>query len=281
MINFFKIEINSNRIFGLDALRAFAILFVIYQHAGNYLPTQIKSFYNVFNIDGVSIFFVLSGFLIGRILIQLIKEHRFSKKVLFQFWRNRWLRTLPLYFLTLFVLIILNLCFNSDFSIKSIQNYIIFSQNLNLPHPAFFPEAWSLSIEEWFYFIVPVFLFIFINFFKLNTKKSFLIIILSLIILITFYRFYRFNTYQISNFNDWDLYLRKQVFTRLDSIMFGVLGAYFQFYYLKKWLKYKKTFLWIGVSLLVITKILGFLELKPINGLYNCVFSFTVFSVAI
>jgi len=67
-MRFFKIEIDSSRIFGLDVLRALAILFVIFQHAGNYLPEVLKQNYNVFIFDGVSIFFVLSGFLIGKIL---------------------------------------------------------------------------------------------------------------------------------------------------------------------------------------------------------------------
>lgn len=66
MIKLFKIEIDSNRIFGLDILRAFAILFVIYKHAANYVPSSVKSIYTIFSLDGVSIFFVLSGFLIGK-----------------------------------------------------------------------------------------------------------------------------------------------------------------------------------------------------------------------
>ena len=82
MIKLFKIEIDSNRIFGLDILRAFAILFVIHMHAANYVPASVKSIYTIFSLDGVSIFFVLSGFLIGKILIQLCNATKFDSKTL-------------------------------------------------------------------------------------------------------------------------------------------------------------------------------------------------------
>jgi peptidoglycan/LPS O-acetylase OafA/YrhL len=281
MIKLFKIEIDSNRVFGLDVLRAFAILFVICQHAGNYLSTSIKPIYNTFILDGVSIFFVLSGFLIGRILIQLSDKSNFNSKTLFNFWKRRWLRTLPNYFLVLFVLIILNYSFNPSFSIYSIKKYFVFSQNLNSTHPWFFPEAWSLSIEEWFYVIIPICLFIGIKILKLSSEKSLLVIALSIIILVTLFRFYKYVNLQIETFGDWDLHIRKQVFTRLDSIMYGILGAYFQYYHFNKWVKHKYLFLWIGLVLLVIIKALGFLDLKPVNGIYNCVFSFSLFSLAI
>jgi len=34
--------------------------------------------------------------------------------------------------------------------------YVIFTQNLAWPMPAFFVESWSLSVEEWFYVILPL-----------------------------------------------------------------------------------------------------------------------------
>ena len=281
MIKFLKIDIDSKRIFGLDILRAFAILFVIYQHAGNYVPTKLKATYNLFVLDGVSIFFVLSGFLIGRILIQLIEQPSFNTKSLFKFWKRRWLRTLPNYFLILLLLIVLNLIFTDGFTLSSVKNYFIFSQNLNLPHPSFFPEAWSLSIEEWFYFITPIGLFILIKRLKLNAKQSILILTISIVIVAMLIRYYKFTAYNITSHGDWDLLLRKQVVTRLDSIIFGVIGAYFQYYYLKHWIKHKHLFFTIGIALLALTKVLGFLDLKPVNGMYNCVFSFSVFAAAI
>ena len=58
-----------------------------------------------------------------------------------------------------FILLILILCqFLIAKDIGQVNfRYFIFSQNLYQPHPLFFPEAWSLSIEEWFYLTFPNF----------------------------------------------------------------------------------------------------------------------------
>lgn len=57
------------RIFGLDILRAFAIVLVVMGHGKFILKdTALEGFPFFRMIDGVDIFFVLSGFLIGGIL---------------------------------------------------------------------------------------------------------------------------------------------------------------------------------------------------------------------
>ena len=58
-------------------------------------PTLAK-----YGTDGVTIFFVLSGFLIGRILIRTFGAGA-SVSSLTTFWVRRWFRTLPAYFVTL------------------------------------------------------------------------------------------------------------------------------------------------------------------------------------
>ncbi|MBC2843629.1 acyltransferase family protein [Winogradskyella flava] len=281
IIRFFKIEIDSTRLFGLDILRALAILFVIYQHAGNYLPIVLKEKYNVFVFDGVSIFFVLSGFLIGRILIQLYSKPNFKTKDLLVFWNRRWLRTLPNYFLALCLLILLNFAFNPSFTIRSITKYLFFLQNFNSPHPSFFPESWSLSVEEWFYFIIPIGLLFLTKGLKLNTRKSVLLIVFTLIIFTTLFRYYKFATHEISSLGDWDLLFRKQVLTRLDSIMYGVLGSYFFYYHSKNWFKHRLKLFWVGLLLILSAKILSIFNLKPTLGVYNFVFSFSVFAIGV
>ncbi|KNB60135.1 acyltransferase family protein [Chryseobacterium sp. Hurlbut01] len=114
MTNFFKIEIQQNRIFGLDILRAAAILFVMITHTNNFMLRDIY-FYAKMIYDGVGIFFVLSGFLIGRILIIQLEEHQCNMKNLLHFWMKRWSRTLPNYFLFLFLLIIIEYINQSKF----------------------------------------------------------------------------------------------------------------------------------------------------------------------
>jgi len=277
--NIFKIELDPNRIFGLDILRAFAILFVVIGHGKHLISPKFIKFNQLFVFDGVSIFFVLSGFLIGGILIRSIDGNTFDKKLLFNFWKRRWYRTLPTYFLILTLLTVLNYLFIDNFSLLTTFKFYTFSQNLFYDSPiGFFTEAWSLSVEEWFYLTTPLLIIFFIRIFKINAKKSVLVSALVLIFLVTLFRYYRYLVLPIDTIYQWGYSFRGQVITRLDSLMFGVLGAYLK-YYNSNWLKYKKTFLLIGLILLVLSKYI-IKEMTDFNGLYNSVFSFTTFSIA-
>ena len=280
MKNFLKIHFNTRRIFGLDILRALAILFVVGRHSSYLLPKPLYEFVNYFIFDGVSIFFVLSGYLIGGILIRVLEKHETDKNLLLGFWKRRWFRTLPNYFLILSTLCLLHFLFTDGFAFRSIASYFIFSQNLFSDHPLwFFSEAWSLSIEEWFYLITPVLLFFLVKFLKLTPRHSILITACVLILLVTGLRHIRYETLSIQTIDEWDLIFRKQVISRLDSLMFGVIGAYFSFYHASKWVKHKIIFLITGILLFVFSKFISD-RLFPELGLYNCVFSFTTISLA-
>ena len=91
----------SGRIFGLDLMRAIAILIVMYMHSMFVLPVSVQRIFNLPlpAMDGVSVFFVLSGFLIGGILLRILEEQNFGPREIFQFWIRRWFRTLPNYVL--------------------------------------------------------------------------------------------------------------------------------------------------------------------------------------
>ena len=142
MTHIFKINIDSDRVYGLDILRAIAIMFVAIGHGSNLLPKKFATIIDSFVFDGVSIFFVLSGFLIGRILISKITKEGINFKILMTFWKRRWFRTLPNYFLILILLCVLNLSFNPEFDFRKIYKFFFFSQNITESHPAwFFPEA--------------------------------------------------------------------------------------------------------------------------------------------
>src|SRR3954452_6127505 len=83
------------RVYGLDILRAMAILLVVFGHSAVYFGYDAYHWPRLG--DGVSLFFVLSGYLIGRILFKTI-EKGFDFKDLVGFWFRRWMRTLPVYF---------------------------------------------------------------------------------------------------------------------------------------------------------------------------------------
>ena len=219
MKNLLKLKIDSNRTYGLDILRAFAILFVLIGHSNMYLPESIIKFGYFLEFPGVAIFFVLSGFLIGKILIKTFISNRLTLNTILNFWVRRWFRTLPNYFFILLILTLINYYYYSSFNLYIVKKYIIFSQNLFQTHPLFFTEAWSLSIEEWFYFLIPIILFISIRVFNNTLKKTIIIVSFGIIIIVTIFRIYKFYDINIDTFLDWDLNFRKQIFTRFDSIM--------------------------------------------------------------
>ncbi|WP_336515895.1 acyltransferase [Pollutibacter soli] len=283
MKKIFQIELDRSRKFGLDILRCIAILCVVIEHGGNFIPEKYRHYNEFLYFDGVSIFFVLSGFLIGGILIKLLQKNPVvDSKFLLDFWIRRWFRTIPAYFLVLFILIVLQVLFHRtshfDSPVAIIYKWFIFSQNLVTPHPWFFPEAWSLCVEEWFYLLIPVIICLLIIFLKIKSRYSVLVTALFILVSITLFRYFRFQEITVANYEEWDIMFRKQVFTRLDSLMYGVIGAYISFYFNPFWKKYKRPMLFVGLILFLGAKYLLPLYTE-VNGLYNCVFSFSVVSL--
>src|SRR5437868_4314520 len=88
---------------GLDLMRALAITLVLLHHF--LLPVLRHASWVVpffgWGFIGVDIFFALSGFLIGRILLKLDSTVARRPRELLRFWARRWLRTLPIYYVIL------------------------------------------------------------------------------------------------------------------------------------------------------------------------------------
>src|SRR3984893_13519432 len=97
------------RIPELDGLRGFAILLVVSIHyfydPGANLPKSLHYLQSLFALGwtGVDLFFVLSGFLIGGILLEVRTSSNYFKT----FYIRRFFRIVPLYYLWLFCLIAL------------------------------------------------------------------------------------------------------------------------------------------------------------------------------
>jgi len=227
----------ESRIFGLDALRAAAILLVVVSHVLGINTTMHQSRAVAFcGIMGVELFFVLSGFLIGGIIIRLMHANRFNTyKDLFHFWLNRWFRTLPLYYFFFFLYCFFHGHFFSQ--IHQHASYLVFMQNLAWNMPVdFFGQSWSLSIEEWFYLAFPLFLFGLYAVLRLPMRSSvliaaFLFMAASLVL--------RIIHSPENSFLDFDQTIRKWVVFRFDALMLGVLMAY---------IKYEKPRLWHTLS---------------------------------
>lgn len=250
---------NTNeRIFGLDLLRALAIFFVVYGHSLHLLPDNAaKQFLSTLVLDGVSIFFVLSGFLIGRILLRTLTHESLDSRIILNFWARRWWRTLPSYYLVLTVLILLNLVLNDNTPPipENISGYFLFLQNLAWPHPHFFGEAWSLAVEEWFYLCLPAPLFLARRFFRVRIGTLTMSCVAIVVIFSVGYRAYLASTIGFNDQEAWSYGLRMQVITRMDSLMLGVLGAYISLFHENRWIKLSNVYLIIaGISLLILDK---------------------------
>jgi peptidoglycan/LPS O-acetylase OafA/YrhL len=270
-------EMSRERVYGLDMLRAYAIILTLIGHAGLLMPVRfqiIQYRYFIF-MDAVNLFFVLSGFLIGRILINAFKTEHLNFKALMHFWSRRWLRTLPAYFFVLSMLALLHQVHSKRMLLK----FGLFIQNFNTPQPEWFTEAWTLSIEEWFYLLTPLCVFIAIKAFRMPTYKAFLVIACAFIIAFPLYRLYKF--YQVAPFDGhrpWEFLFRMQVTTRLDSIMYGVVAACIYCYYRNTWNRYKNISLITGITIIWITRTLdySFIEQEGIySNFYSSVFTFS------
>jgi peptidoglycan/LPS O-acetylase OafA/YrhL len=247
LFNFFKIENANSRVFGLDLLRFFAIFFVLLGHSKIFMPDNRKGFVNSILLDGVAIFFVLSGFLIGGILIKILENKKANFQNLLHFWKRRWLRTVPAYFTVLTVVVLFTWFFKPDKLNDQFYLYYVFMQNMWTPQPSFYSEAWSLSIEEWFYLLIPSFLFLGIAVSKWKPKYWLIIVIVLVVCLSIANRAYIFHHAVFTS--PWDAYSKAmaRIFTRLDALMCGVLGAFLAAYFPKIWNFAKIPLMLIGI----------------------------------
>jgi len=226
-------ENKSTRIYGLDLMRAFAIIMVLVSHAAYIFPEHnnaLSGLLQLIGFQGVEVFFVLSGFLIGGILLKIINSTNFSISDITYFWIRRWFRTLPLYFLILLVNI--GIAYYIGYTMPdNLWVYFVFLQNFASEHVSFFPESWSLSVEEHAYILAPIVLFIG-NMFLKNKQKAFLwsTIILILIFTLTKLTYYIAHKDSPTSLIFWNLNLKALVIYRLDAIYYGFVLAYIYFY---------------------------------------------------
>lgn len=204
----------------LDVCRACAILLVLLSHGRIFLTpafpeAQLLKFGGFL---GVELFFVLSGFLIGRILFEKMNNANSATSWVMGFWGRRWMRTYPSYVLFVILNILIITTIRPDI-FPNLFSFLTFTQSLLTPHPSFFGEAWSLAVEEVFYFVTPVLLSLLYIITK-NKKFSIAVTILLLISIPLALRIHA-SIFTSMTFNE----IRSTALYRVDSIMIGVISV--------------------------------------------------------
>jgi len=212
--------------FGLDLVRSAAIAMVLIAHGLTFVPRALAAtgldftgLLYVFGVLGVELFFCLSGYLIGGILLDM-RDDGMAGRELGVFLVRRWMRTLPLYF-TVLILLLLVPGLDSG-SPPRVWTYFIMSQNLFAPMPGWFAQSWSLTIEEWSYVILPLLAFAARRRVRNPVVTAALVLCAAGIAL----RFAVASQDISWTLSTWDDLVRKTAFARLDAIGYGVLTAH-------------------------------------------------------
>jgi peptidoglycan/LPS O-acetylase OafA/YrhL len=147
----------------IDGLRAVAVLFVVAYHA---FPSVLPG-----GFIGVDVFFVISGFLISQVLFNSIENKTFSFAA---FYKRRINRLFPALILVLVFALVIGLYYFTPDELARLGKHtfsgaIFFSNLVSLSEFGYFDTAselkpllhlWSLAIEEQFYLLWPIALFL-------------------------------------------------------------------------------------------------------------------------
>ncbi|MEG0030753.1 acyltransferase family protein [Acinetobacter sp.] len=180
--------------YDINGLRAYAVLFVVLFHFGVFGFTG--------GFVGVDVFFVISGFLMTKIIMDGLKNHQFS---IIQFYTNRAIRIIPALAILCIFLLIAGWFELIPADFKSLSKHIIaslfFASNIIYwresgyfdadAHEKILLHTWSLSVEWQFYLLLPIYLIIAYRLLKNKTIYSLIALFLVSLVLAHFVSTYR------------------------------------------------------------------------------------------
>jgi len=217
----------SKRIPELDGIRGMAILLVLIQHYVSIqsdslgMPRMLRGVLHL-GWTGVDLFFVLSGFLIGGILL----DAKDSENYFQVFYIRRFYRIIPLYVM---LCVWSFVAFHASLSTHEWlfegpipwYAYLTLGQNfwmakLGSLHPIQLSPTWSLAVEEQFYLVIPLVIWVF-------SRKSLPYILCAGVILAPLLRL---AIWFGANPGSRAVSAYALAFCRMDALLLGVLAAY-------------------------------------------------------
>jgi peptidoglycan/LPS O-acetylase OafA/YrhL len=213
---------HAGRLREIDGWRAFCALLVILDHAGANQHTRLFSripglvpLIDFWGQLGVKIFFVISGFVICRLLI--LEEKRDGFVSLKGFYYRRAARILPpfyVYLATISLLLCGDLIYSSWRTVLC-SALFLFDINHLSPSSRFVAHTWSLAVEEQFYLLFP-------SLFVLTSKGSRMAVSLAVLVAVVLWNL-------STTFQSWDPITSAHTREGFACISFGVLMAVCEF----------------------------------------------------
>lgn len=150
----------AQRLAALDALRGFAVLLVLARHMP--LPRGLSPWLDVplrtlerGGWIGVDLFFVLSGFLVSGLLFREWSRHGELRAG--RFLIRRGFKIYPAFYVMLTVVLIWGAASGRWPGTSNVLSEVFFIQSYRA---GFLPHTWSLAVEEHFYLLLPLLLFL-------------------------------------------------------------------------------------------------------------------------
>jgi peptidoglycan/LPS O-acetylase OafA/YrhL/lysophospholipase L1-like esterase len=195
----------------LDFLRgaaAFAVAVPHYMTANASFSPAVESV----AVAAVEVFFVLSGFVLAPQIVAWVVGRPWRN--LGVFLARRWMRTIPPYVAALAVVALMT---GNLFTADTLR-YLFYVENLfrSANTVDFYPVAWSLAVEEWFYLLFAPLMFLIGRALGRSDRRmdvAFAILFVSVIAALSVF----------AAPSDWDENVRRVTLFRVDSIVWGFL----------------------------------------------------------
>lgn len=196
----------AERVPSLDGLRAYSVALVVLGHMA-VIGDAPAIFYNYANF-GVEVFFVISGFIITRLLLN--EKEGTGSISLPAFYKRRFFRIVPAAYLFIAAAVAI---YTSQFRGIDVISALTFSANYDWNRPPVIFHLWSLGVEEQFYVLWPLVL---VLFFRQRVRLLTIALCAAPFVTLAFRRLH------------WEAVVGSAFPTSYDSLAVGCLGAILQ-----------------------------------------------------